>query len=105
MSSATDSTTDAKSPGYPEGERAIRTDLAACYRLAAHFRMTDITYTHISARLEGEEAGDRDGHDEDVDEDEIGREQPGGAAQFPLARILDDGHVELARQEYDGAEG
>ena len=56
MSSATDSTTDAKSPGYPEGERAIRTDLAACYRLAAHFRMTDITYTHISARLEGEEA-------------------------------------------------
>jgi hypothetical protein len=55
MISAQNSTTDAKSPSYPEGERAIRTDLAACYRLAAHFRMTDITYTHISARLEGEE--------------------------------------------------
>lgn len=43
------------SPG-PGDDAAIRTDLAACYRLAAHFRMTDITYTHISARLEdGEE--------------------------------------------------
>ena len=36
-------------------EKAVRTDLAACYRLAAHFRMTDITYTHISARLDGGE--------------------------------------------------
>jgi len=40
---------------YPEVEKTIRTDLAACYRLAAHFRMTDMTYTHISARLDGGE--------------------------------------------------
>lgn len=40
----------------PTDEGTIRTDLAACYRLAAHFRMTDMTYTHISARLDdGEE--------------------------------------------------
>ena len=34
-------------------ERRVRTDLAACYRLVAHFRMTDLIYTHISARLPG----------------------------------------------------
>ncbi len=36
-------------------EWAIRVDLAACYRLAAHFRLTDLIYTHISARLPGRE--------------------------------------------------
>ena len=30
-----------------------RVDLAACYRAAAHYRMTDLTYTHISARVPG----------------------------------------------------
>ncbi len=35
----------------------IRCDLAALYRLVAHFRMTDLIYTHISARLPG--PGDR----------------------------------------------
>jgi len=30
-----------------------RVDLAACYRIAAHFRMTDLVYTHISARVPG----------------------------------------------------
>jgi ribulose-5-phosphate 4-epimerase/fuculose-1-phosphate aldolase len=32
-----------------------RVNLAACYRLAAHFRMTDLIYTHISARVPGPE--------------------------------------------------
>jgi ribulose-5-phosphate 4-epimerase/fuculose-1-phosphate aldolase len=36
-------------------EWAVRVDLAACYRLAAHFRMTDLIYTHISARVPGPE--------------------------------------------------
>jgi len=30
-----------------------RINLAACYRLAAHYRMTDLIYTHISARVPG----------------------------------------------------
>ena len=34
---------------------AVRVDLAACYRLAAHFGLTDLIYTHISARLPGRE--------------------------------------------------
>ncbi|HEX8058115.1 MAG TPA: class II aldolase/adducin family protein [Novosphingobium sp.] len=34
-------------------ERAIREDLAACYRLAHMFKMTDLVATHISARLPG----------------------------------------------------
>lgn len=33
----------------------IRCDLAALYRLVAHYRMTDLIYTHISARLPGKE--------------------------------------------------
>lgn len=36
-------------------EWAVRLDLAACYRLAAHFGLTDLIYTHISARVPGEE--------------------------------------------------
>lgn len=38
-------------------ERQARRDLAATYRLAAHYRMTDLIYTHITARVPGE-----DGH-------------------------------------------
>jgi len=34
-------------------ERETRVNLAACYRIAAHFRMTDLIYTHISARVPG----------------------------------------------------
>jgi ribulose-5-phosphate 4-epimerase/fuculose-1-phosphate aldolase len=34
-------------------EWEARVNLAACYRLAAHFRMTDLIYTHISARVPG----------------------------------------------------
>ncbi|MGC9270330.1 class II aldolase/adducin family protein [Acidiphilium sp.] len=39
--------------GIDPAEWAIRCDLAALYRLVAHFRMTDFIYTHISARLPG----------------------------------------------------
>ena len=37
-------------------ERDARIDLAACYRLIAHFGMDDLVFTHLSARLA------RDGH-------------------------------------------
>ena len=36
-----------------DAERAARVDLAACYRLAAHYGWTDLIYTHISARVPG----------------------------------------------------
>jgi ribulose-5-phosphate 4-epimerase/fuculose-1-phosphate aldolase len=36
-----------------EGE--VRVRLAACYRLAAHFQMTDLIYTHITAKVPGRE--------------------------------------------------
>src|SRR3954471_21733714 len=36
-------------------EWQTRVNLAACYRLAAHYRMTDLMYTHISARVPGPE--------------------------------------------------
>lgn len=34
-------------------EWAAREDLAACYRLAVHYRMTDLIYNHISLRVPG----------------------------------------------------
>ncbi len=37
-------------------EWAQRVNLAACYRLLAHFRMTDLIYTHVSAKVPGTEA-------------------------------------------------
>lgn len=36
-------------------EWQARVQLAACYRLAAHYRMSDQIYTHISARIPGTE--------------------------------------------------
>jgi ribulose-5-phosphate 4-epimerase/fuculose-1-phosphate aldolase len=39
--------------GEPEWQ--LRVDLAACYRLVAHFGWSDLIFTHISARLPGPE--------------------------------------------------
>ena len=36
-----------------EAEWEQRVNLAACYRLLAHYRMTDLIYTHVSARVPG----------------------------------------------------
>lgn len=36
-----------------DDEHQIRRDLAACYRLCAHFGMTDLVFTHITAKLPG----------------------------------------------------
>ena len=38
-----------------EEERQMRVDLAACYRLVAHYGMDDMFATHISARVPGKE--------------------------------------------------
>jgi len=38
-----------------ETELRLRQELAACYRLIAHFRMTDLIFTHISVRIPGPE--------------------------------------------------
>lgn len=38
-----------------ETEWRTRVELAACYRLAAHFKFTDLIYTHITARVPDED--------------------------------------------------
>ena len=38
-----------------DAERQVRTDLAACYRLVAHYGWDDMIFTHISARVPGTE--------------------------------------------------
>lgn len=42
-------------PSSITSEREARVSLAACYRLAAHFQMTDLIYTHITAKVPGQE--------------------------------------------------
>lgn len=37
--------------GMPAEEWQVRLDLAACYRLLNHFRMTDLIFNHISVRV------------------------------------------------------
>src|SRR2546422_1078563 len=36
-------------------EWAVRADLAACYRLVAHYGWEDLVFTHITARVRGTE--------------------------------------------------
>ncbi len=43
----------AQQPAEPCTEQQVREDLAAAYRLVAHFGMDDSIYTHISARVPG----------------------------------------------------
>jgi len=40
---------------YAREEARLRRELAAVYRLVAHFKMTDLIYNHISVRLPGPE--------------------------------------------------
>lgn len=44
----------APNPEAAPTEQQLREDLAAAYRLVAHFGMTDLIFTHLSVRLPGE---------------------------------------------------
>ena len=54
-----------------------------------------------AARLEREETGQRDRHDEKIDQQQIERKQPGRAPDLGLTVVLNDGNVKLARQQDD----
>lgn len=41
--------------GISEAEWQVRVDLAACYRLVAHYGWDDLVFTHLSARVPGPE--------------------------------------------------
>ncbi len=43
-----------RSADVSKAEYETRVELAACYRLAGHFRMSDLIYTHITAKVPGE---------------------------------------------------
>ena len=43
----------AGSNGMTDAEWQVRTELAACYRLVAHFGWDDLIFTHLSARVPG----------------------------------------------------
>ena len=43
----------AASDRFSQAEWEVRVDLAACYRMVAHFGLDDLIYTHISARVPG----------------------------------------------------
>src|SRR6185295_10061814 len=39
-----------------DAEWQVRVDLAACYRLIAHFHWDDLVFTHVTARVPGTES-------------------------------------------------
>src|SRR5829696_8319536 len=41
-------------PKVSDAEWQLRVDLAACYRLVAHYGWDDLIFTHVSARVPGE---------------------------------------------------
>src|SRR5471032_2516394 len=43
------------SHAYSQEELQLRQELAACYRLIAHYKMSDLIFTHISVRIPGPE--------------------------------------------------
>jgi len=45
----------AQTEDYAQAEARLRRELAAVYRLVAHFKMTDLIFNHISMRLPGPE--------------------------------------------------
>jgi ribulose-5-phosphate 4-epimerase/fuculose-1-phosphate aldolase len=45
----------AQTEDYAHAEARLRRELAAVYRLVAHFKMTDLIFNHISVRLPGPE--------------------------------------------------
>lgn len=53
MISTTDPHHNRKPHNISEEEWAVRVQLAAAYRLAAKFGLTDLIYTHISVRVPG----------------------------------------------------
>ncbi|WP_343051742.1 class II aldolase/adducin family protein [Pseudaquabacterium terrae] len=55
MSAAVDLQRVASMAAMDPAEREARIDLAAAYRLAAHFKWTDLIYTHFSAKIPGTE--------------------------------------------------
>ncbi|MGR3937360.1 class II aldolase/adducin family protein [Streptomyces sp. BRA346] len=55
MTASTPHPTDPAAPDTSAEEVRLRRQLAAVYRLVAHFRMTDLIFTHISARVPGPE--------------------------------------------------
>jgi ribulose-5-phosphate 4-epimerase/fuculose-1-phosphate aldolase len=55
MIPASTTSTTTTPAGGPRTERELRIDLAACYRLVAHFGWDDLVFTHISARVPGTE--------------------------------------------------
>lgn len=46
---------DIDQTGYAPGEWEARVDLAAAYRLVAHYGWDDLIFTHLSARVPGPE--------------------------------------------------
>ena len=62
-------------------------------------------HEHVAVHAAGgkrQQARGRDRHHEQIDKDEVKREQPRGAADLSLAVVLDHGNVELPRQQHDG---
>ncbi len=72
------------------------------YLVSARERKREnIHVTVDAAARQREHAGDRDRDHEQVDQHQVDRKQPRGAADFGFASVLHHRHMELARQQHD----
>ena len=80
-------------------EWQARCDLAALYRLIAHFRWTDHIDTHISARVPGEPVdrpARRHAHRAPLEVDRLSRRRRSGGGAFPEDQESNHGQLEYA---------
>ena len=98
IASATDSTITIAVAAERPPMKAMRANSSEC-------ALSGSPSTNMSPSMppaERQQARGRDRHHEQIDKDEVQREQPRGAADLSLAVVLDHGNVELPRQQHDG---
>ena len=99
IASATDSTITMAVAAERPPMKATRANSSECALSGS------AEHEHVAVHAAGgkrQQARGRDRHHEQIDQDEVEREQPRGAADLSLAVVLDHGNVELPRQQHDG---
>ena len=82
-----------KRKGMSDAEWTTRCDLAALYRILHHLRMTDLIYTHMTARIPDEDGTFLINNYGELFEANIGEATPIGLARGLNAQWTDGGLI------------
>ena len=100
FTSADDKTLQAENPADGRFKEMFPTiGSAVAFLLVGHGQGQDESIRIHTASAEMQQAGQRDGQHEQVDEEEIEREKPDGTFEMRFIDIFDHGDLELARQQ------